>query len=234
MNVGFDLDLTLADTRAGIAAVYRMLSAETGVPIDTDVVVSRLGPPLEVELAHWFPADQVAERVVRFREIYPSVAVPATTLMPGAAAAIAAVRAAGGRVIVVSGKNHADTVRTVEYLGLPVDSVTGGVFGADKGFALREFGAGAYVGDHTADVDAARAARAIAVGVATGPFDADALSAYGADVVLADLDAFPAWFETGLAAVRTTGADYRAAERIPGRAGVASPDLATEQRWAAR
>ncbi|XRQ11238.1 HAD family hydrolase [Actinomadura welshii] len=199
--VGFDLDLTLADTRAGIAAVYAALAAETGVPIDTGQVVRRIGPPLEVELAHWFPADEVPAMAARYRAIYADIAIPETVLMPGAVAALDAVRARGGRVIVVSGKNQADTERTVAYLGLEVDAVVGGLFGAGKGAALREHGAGAYVGDHTGDVDAARAASAVAVGVATGPFDPAALTAYGADVVLPDLQAFPGWMESFAAAV---------------------------------
>ena len=44
--VGFDLDMTLIDSRPGIAAAFAELSARTGVAIDTDQVVSRLGPPL--------------------------------------------------------------------------------------------------------------------------------------------------------------------------------------------
>lgn len=40
-------------------------------------------------------------------------------------------------------------------------------------------------------MDAARAASAVAVAVATGAFDSAALTAYGADVVLPDLLAFP-------------------------------------------
>ncbi|MGP4026520.1 HAD family hydrolase [Actinomadura sp. 3N407] len=199
LAVGFDLDLTLADTRAGISAVYAALAAESGVPIDTDLVVRRIGPPLEEELAYWFPADEVPAMAARYRAIYADIAIPATVLMPGALAALDAVRARSGRVIVVSGKNQADTERTVRYLGLEVDAVVGGLFGAGKGAALREHGAGAYIGDHTGDVDAARAASAVAVGVATGPFDSAALTAYGADVVLPDLLAFPGWM-TGFAA----------------------------------
>ncbi|WP_242900570.1 HAD family hydrolase [Actinomadura terrae] len=193
--VGFDLDLTLADTRAGISAVYAALAAETGVPIDTAQVVRRIGPPLEVELAYWFPPGDVPAMAARYRAIYADVAVPATVVMPGAVAALEAVRARGGRIIVVSGKNQADTERTVRYLGLEVDAVVGGLFGADKGVALREHGARAYIGDHTGDVDAARAASAVAVAVATGSFDSDALVAYGADVVLPDLRPFPGWLD---------------------------------------
>ncbi len=193
--VGFDLDLTLADTRAGISAVYAALAAETGVAIDTGQVVRRIGPPLEVELAYWFPPGDVPAMAARYRAMYADVAVPATVVMPGAVAALEAVRARGGRIVVVSGKNQADTERTVRYLGLEVDAVVGGLFGADKGVALREHGARAYIGDHTGDVDAARAASAVSVAVATGSFDSAALSAYGADVVLPDLRPFPGWLD---------------------------------------
>ncbi|MEW2356310.1 HAD hydrolase-like protein [Spirillospora sp. NPDC029432] len=191
--IGFDLDLTLADTRRAIGAVYAALAAETGVHIDVEAVVGRIGPPLEAELAHWFPSAEIPAMADRYRALYPGIAIPATVAMPGAAEALAAVRERGARVVVVSGKNQVDTERTVRHLGLPVDEVVGGLFGSEKGAALRLHGVGAYVGDHTGDVDAARAAAAVAVGVATGPFDGPALSEYGADVVLPDLWAFPEW-----------------------------------------
>jgi phosphoglycolate phosphatase len=194
--VGFDLDLTLADTRAAIGAVYAAISAETGVPIDVDAVVSRIGPPLETELAYWFPAADVPAMADLYRALYADIALPATVTMPGAAEALAAVRGRGARVVVVSGKNQAHTERTIRALGLDVDEVVGGLFGAEKGQALRLHGVGAYVGDHTGDVDAARAAGAVSVAVATGAFDAEALTGYGADVVLPDLFAFPGWLGT--------------------------------------
>ena len=40
--VGFDLDMTLADTRDAIGAVYEALAAETGVAIDVAAVVGQL------------------------------------------------------------------------------------------------------------------------------------------------------------------------------------------------
>ena len=50
--VGFDLDMTLIDSRPGIRAAYQALTAETGVLVDADLAVSRLGPPLRAELRH--------------------------------------------------------------------------------------------------------------------------------------------------------------------------------------
>jgi phosphoglycolate phosphatase len=193
-SVGFDLDMTLADTREGIAAVYDELSVRLGVPIDSAAVVSRLGPPLEVELANWLPADEVAAAADLYREIYPNMGVPVHTAMAGAYEAIAAVRAAGGRVIVVTGKNLRDAIGTVELLGLAVDEVVGSVFGAGKGSALARFGAAAYVGDHVADIEAARAGGAVSVAVATGPYTVGELRDHGADVALADLTQFAAWY----------------------------------------
>ncbi|GAA2083176.1 HAD family hydrolase [Actinomadura alba] len=190
-TVGFDLDMTLADTRAGIGAVLDALSAESGVFIDSTLSVTRLGPPLAIELAHWFTPDEVPVMVARFRELYAGIAIPATTPMAGAAAALTAVRAAGGRVVVVTAKNQRDAESTVRFLDLPVDRVVGSLWAAEKGVALTEHGATAYVGDHTGDIDAARAASACSVAVATGPFDVAALRAYGADLVLPDLLTFP-------------------------------------------
>lgn len=196
--MGFDLDMTLADTRKAIGAVYDRLSAESGVFIDSALVVSRLGPPLATELANWFPADQVPGMVDRYRELYPVIAVPATIPMAGAAAALSSVRAQGVRTVVVTAKNQRDAERTVRFLDLSVDHVVGSLWAAEKGQALREHGVVTYVGDHVGDVDAARAAAAFSVGVATGPYDVAALRAYGADIVLPDLLSFPDWFAAHL------------------------------------
>ncbi|MBB2914745.1 phosphoglycolate phosphatase [Streptosporangium becharense] len=194
-SVGFDLDLTLADTRAGIAAVYDELSVRLGVHIDSAAVVARLGPPLEWELANWLPAAEIPAAADTYRALYPSIAVPLTTLMPGAREAVEAVRRAGGRVTVVTGKNTNDAVTTVEFLGLEVDEVAGSVFGAEKGPALAAFGAAAYVGDHVADIEAARAGGVVSVAVATGGYPAGDLRDYGADVILGDLTEFAEWFD---------------------------------------
>ncbi|WP_211247236.1 HAD family hydrolase [Cryptosporangium arvum] len=193
--IGFDLDMTLIDSRPGIGAVYEALSAETGVHVDTALVTSRLGPPLPVELANWFPADQVPAMVDRYRALYPALAVTPTIALPGALDALRAVHALGGSTVVVTSKFAPNAQLHVEHLGLPVDDIVGNVYAAGKGPALAERGAVVYVGDHTADIAAARAGGAVAVAVASGPFDADALRAGGADVVLESLTEFPDWLK---------------------------------------
>ncbi|WP_228922910.1 HAD family hydrolase [Streptomyces sp. DH7] len=193
LTVGFDLDLTLIDSRPGIAAAYRALSAETGVEIDVDLVVSRIGPPPETELAHWFPADRVAAAADRYRAIYPDHGIVPSTTLAGARESVAAVQALGGRAIVVTAKYEPNAKLHLAHLGIEPDTVVGSLWAEAKGVALRDHGAQVYVGDHTGDVRGARAAGALSVAVTTGPCDAAELRAAGADVVLEDLTGFPAW-----------------------------------------
>ncbi|GGM11613.1 MULTISPECIES: HAD family hydrolase [Micromonospora] len=192
LTVGFDLDMTLVDSRPGIAATFRALSARTGVYVDTDAVVSRLGPPLRTELARWFPADQVEAAVLVYRELYPAYAITPTVPMPGAEAAIEAVHARGGRVMVVTAKMGPLARLHLDHLGLAVDELAGDLFAEQKATALREHGATHYVGDHTADMVAADTAGVPGIAVATGPCTAQELRDAGAAQVLDDLTGFPA------------------------------------------
>ncbi|MFC5663662.1 HAD family hydrolase [Kitasatospora misakiensis] len=200
LTVGFDLDMTLLDTRPGIRATYLALSAETGTAIDADLVVNRLGPPLLDELRNWFPAEGLDEVAHRYRTLYREYAVAPTVALPGAHAALDAVRAHGGRVAVITGKYEPNARLHLEHAGMRADALVGDLWAERKGDALREHGATVYVGDHLGDIRGARHADAVAVGVATGPYGAEELLAAGADVVLPDLTAFPAWLAGHLAA----------------------------------
>lgn len=195
LTVGFDLDMTLIDSRPGIRACYRALAERTGTFIDADLAVTRLGPPLVEELAHWFPLERVPEMADMYRAMYPSIAITATTAMPGAREAVDAVRAAGGRTLVVTAKYEPNAKLHLAHLGIEPDVVVGDLWAERKAEALREHGASVYVGDHVGDVRGARAAGAFSVAVATGPCPAEELGAAGADVVLAGLSAFPEWLD---------------------------------------
>lgn len=195
IRVGFDLDMTLVDSRPGIAATYRELSARTGVYVDADVVVSRLGPPLAHEMAHWFPPERVGEAVAGYRALYPEYAIGPSRLLPGAGESLAAVQARGGFTYVVTAKLAALAQLHLDHLGLHPDELVGDVWADGKAAALRARSVDVYVGDHTADMAAARSAGAVAVGVTTGPCPADELRTAGAHVVLADLTGFPGWLD---------------------------------------
>lgn len=193
LTVGFDLDMTLIDSRPGIRAAYQALSAETGTYIDADAAVTRLGPPLDEELAYWFPEAEIPAMADRYREIYPTHAIEPTPAMPGAREAVEAVRALGGRTIVVTAKHEPNARLHLDHLGIKPDAVVGWLWAEAKAVALREYEAQVYVGDHVGDVRGARAAGALSVTVPTGPCPEPELRAAGADVVLADLTQLPAW-----------------------------------------
>jgi phosphoglycolate phosphatase len=194
-TIGFDLDLTLIDARRGISRMFTLLSAEFGVRLDGDRFAANLGPPLDAVLRDQYGFDEqlVSRLVRRYRELYPEVVIAETKPMPGADQALAAVRAKGGRTLVVTGKYGPNAALHVEAFGWEVDHLSGDVFATAKGRVLRSEGAAVYVGDHIGDIIGARAAGALAVAVATGPCDAGTLAEAGADVVLDDLTEFPGW-----------------------------------------
>jgi uncharacterized protein len=204
LTVGFDLDMTLVDTRPGVHAAMARLSAELGLPIDADLVVSRLGPPLEVELAEWLPAEQVPAAADRFRELMAEFGAANCLALPGAADAVDAVRRSGGRVVVVTAKQARLAHITLAAAGLEVDGVHGWLWAEGKGEALLDEAASVYVGDHPHDVHGARVAGAVSVGVRTGGTPPDL-----ADVLLDDLTSFPGWYDEHLLDRRLGALDER-------------------------
>jgi phosphoglycolate phosphatase len=190
--IGFDLDMTLIDSRPGIAAAYRELTARTGVYVDAELAISRLGPPLRQELRQWFPQDAVEEAVDTYRGLYPEYAITPTRPMPGAIEALAATRELGLRVVVVTSKLARLAELHLAHLGMTADGLAGDLYAEGKATALTEHGVTWYVGDHVADMIAARTAGIPGVGVATGPCDADQLRDAGATFVVPDLASFPA------------------------------------------
>jgi phosphoglycolate phosphatase len=205
--IGFDLDMTLLDTRPGIAATYRALTVRTGVHVDADLAVSRLGPPLRSEIAEWFPPSEVEEAVGIYRSLYPSHAIKPTSVLPGALEALSAVRAAGGRILVITSKLGTLASLHLSHLGIPVDEVHGDVFADEKATVLRAEGATAYVGDHVADMRAGALAGVPVLGVATGPCSPAELRAAGATAVAADLHAFPAFLQGVISVGRPRSGD---------------------------
>ncbi|MBH0780797.1 HAD family hydrolase [Nocardia bovistercoris] len=206
-TVGFDLDMTLIDSRPGVAKAIDQVGAEFGLPLDGQLFATRLGPPLAQLLTEiGAPVDLVPALTKRYRELYPSI-VPHIVALPGAEAALAAVRDRGGRVLVVTGKHEPHARLHIDALDWKIDALVGDLWSAGKADALRTHGAGIFVGDHAGDMIGAKAADSYAVGVTTGPCDADELRTAGADVILPDLTDFPRWL-----------ADHR-----PARAALSSP-----------
>jgi phosphoglycolate phosphatase len=192
--VGFDLDMTLIDSRPAILASFAGLARDTGTAIDLAAVDSRLGLKLEDELVFWYPPDQRAAAADGYRRHYVQLAARLTTALPGALEAIAAVRAAGQRAVIITAKHPISVGPSLRATGITADEVFTFVHGPEKAVVLRRLAAAVYIGDSPPDMAAAVDAGVHAVGVATGSFSRDDLTAAGADVVLDSLTGFPAWY----------------------------------------
>ncbi len=200
-TVGFDLDMTLIDPRAGLVTLFDVLAAESGVPLDGVAFGNRLGPPLEQEFARYgLDMRTTAALVARYRELYQDIVIPTTVALPGAMEALQSVAERGGDVVVVTGKYGPNAVAHLAALRAEVTAVVGELWAGGKAVALREHRAEVYVGDHTGDVVAAREADAMAVAVETGTIPLTALAEACADVVMRDISAFPAWLDSYLMA----------------------------------
>jgi phosphoglycolate phosphatase len=202
--IGFDLDMTLLDTRPGIAATWRALTVSTGVHVDADLAVTRLGPPLRQEMSEWFPSERIEEAVGIYRALYPTHAIAPSVALPGALEALDSVRRVPGRIAVITSKLGRLAELHLAHLGIAVDRVYGDVFHAQKADVLRSIGASLYVGDHVADMQAGLLAGIPAVGVTTGPCSARELRDAGATVVFTDLRPFPAFLQ-GMISVGRAG-----------------------------
>ena len=200
--VGFDLDLTLVDSRERIMRSYIHALRDVGVEVSREDLEPHLGIPLTHTVAAVAPAVDADALVARYRRYYDDPASPPTEPMRGAAEALSAVRDHGGRTVVVSAKYVPAVHTALAEAGLAdlVDAVYGELFAEDKSAALLEQRATVYVGDHPGDMAAAAGAGALAVGVTTGSHDALALSAVGAAVTLEHLSAFPGWLRGHLTA----------------------------------
>ena len=192
--VGFDLDMTLIDSRPGVIASFAALNRELGTEIDGALIASQLGPTLESEMAKYFPADEVDTVCDRYRAHYAELGPPGCSLLPGAAEAVNAVREHGGTTLVVTAKFEPNAHLCLDHVGIAVDHVVGWRHGPQKAETLRDHGAHIYVGDTRPDVEAALTADAYPVGVTSGPVDRAGLLDAGARVVFGSLLEFPAWF----------------------------------------
>jgi phosphoglycolate phosphatase len=205
--VGFDLDLTLVNSRPAIMAAWSAVSAELGVQIDLAEVDQRMGIKLEEEVSYWFPADGHQNAADSYRRHYVRLAPTLTFPLAGAAESLAAVRQAGERAIIVTAKHQVSVQPSLDAVGLQADEIFTHVHGPEKAAVLAHVAAVVYVGDTPADMAAGQAAGTLAVGVPTGSFTSEELRAAGAAVVLGSLADFPSWY-----------ADFR--------------DDLTQERWA--
>lgn len=214
--IGFDLDMTLVDSREAIIGALAQVCASRGIEHSDEELAARIGLPLVEVIAALAPGFDPELAATEYRAHYTEFGLDSHTLLPGAAAAVHRIRSDGGEIVVVTGKREDQARLVLDSVGLDVDLVVGSVFGAGKGPELVRLRATAYVGDHPGDILGARAAGVVSVGVTTGMHDADTLGEHGADVVLTDLRDFPSWFDSWRRASDQPDADTNVRLHAPG------------------
>jgi phosphoglycolate phosphatase len=204
----FDLDGTLIDSAPDIAAaVNELLGRHRLGPLRLDQVVSMIGNGTRKLTERAFAAtsgplspDQLDQRYAEMLEIYGRHLTGVTTLLPGAAELVAALRQQGARLGIVTNKPQRFIETILDHFGLAGDFEV--VIGSDAGVtpkpapdmllaAMEKLGAGprdtVMVGDSASDVDSARAAGVASV-LRRGGYTHTPAEKLGADIVVDRLD----------------------------------------------
>ena len=129
----FDLDGTLTDNYAGIAASIRHALARLAAPAPDDAELRQyVGPPLRATFATLLATDEreVVERAIaHYRERFADVGWRENTAYPGIDEALTRLRAAGARLFVCTAKPQVYAERIVAHFGF--DAHFAAVYGAD-------------------------------------------------------------------------------------------------------
>ena len=196
----FDLDGTLTDNYAGIAAsiVHALAQLDRPAP-DASALRTCVGPPLRGSFARLLGTTETAliERAVaHYRERYAEIGWRENVAYDGAGEALAALHARGARMFLCTSKPTVFATRIVRHFGF--DAYLHGVYGADLDGALDDKAAllarliaieridprtATMIGDRINDIRAAHANGVRAIGVLWG---------YGSREDLAEADALVA------------------------------------------
>lgn len=218
----FDFDGTLADTVPLIVASYRhtLLEPEPETEVEEELIRSWIGRILLDVLEERHPG-RGEELVRRYREHNLAHHDTLIRTVPGAAALVRDLQAAGTPVAVVSSKSRETVRRGMRVTGLPeVEHVVGledttehkpspePLLEGARRLGVEPHGC-VYVGDAIVDVLAARAAGMAAVAVTWGAGVPEVLA--GADHVVDDVEGLRAVLLEGGGARREAGGPRRSA-----------------------
>ena len=129
----FDLDGTLARTGEDIIAAWKRSLADLGRVCPRFDEVFTIGPTLEKVVYELFDdasPELVAQLVGRFRPNYDESGFPNTVPYPGVPECLAALKAAGAKLYIVTNKRHVPTQRIVRKFGW--DTLFNGVWSYDS------------------------------------------------------------------------------------------------------
>ena len=209
LAVLLDLDGTIVDTVSLILASMRYAFDGRRRAPDDGQWVAGMGMPLRVQLAYWAEDGADLELLVaRYRDFQGRHQDATTRAYDGAVAAVAALKARGHPLAVVTGKLAGMAARTLAQVGL--DGVVDALVGSDSCphhkphpepvlLALERLGRppaeGLFVGDSVVDVQAGHAAGVTTVAALWGATAGEVLLAQSPHHALRDVRELPALVE---------------------------------------
>ncbi|MCD7952364.1 MAG: HAD-IA family hydrolase [Synergistaceae bacterium] len=201
----FDFDMTLADSSYAIHHCSNLLARKFGLKeISREVVLAGIGLPIE-DCWRLYWGDFKDEWLSYYRNEFRGVEQTGIRLFPNTVASLEKLRGAGIKTGVVSNRRFArrvlDATELTPYMDVIVglEDVTNAKPDHEALFkAVGKLGVAAgeavYVGDTDIDMRTAAAAAVRGVGMTTGNFDEEGLSAAGAWRVCSDLIEVPGLF----------------------------------------
>jgi phosphoglycolate phosphatase len=122
MNLLFDLDGTLVDSREGIVSSLRFAFEALGLPVpDEQALAATIGPPLHVALAGLLvgaDASLLGRCVAAYREHYAQIGAQGHRVYPGVAQTLHELQARGATLFVATSKPVIFARRILAGLGL--------------------------------------------------------------------------------------------------------------------
>jgi pyrophosphatase PpaX len=203
----FDFDGTIADSIPHIRASFQHAVREVlGEEIPDEVLLRNVGMPLQRQMRILVDDEELAERLLQaYRAFNHATHDEMVRAFPGAHEVLAAVRASGARLGLVTSKSRPIAERGIRLLGM--DGAFDVVVTADDVeahkpdpapvlHALAALGAdanrAAYVGDSPADIASAKAAGTRAIAVTWGVASRERLMEAGPDLIVDTMDEVPA------------------------------------------
>jgi phosphoglycolate phosphatase len=122
MDILVDLDGTLVDPKPGLIGSIQYALTKVGHPVPpAEELLWMIGPPFRVSFPKLLgSAERVEEAIAYYRESYISGAMFDAVVYDGMPEALAALRAAGHRLIVATSKPHYYARPIVQHFGLNV------------------------------------------------------------------------------------------------------------------
>jgi phosphoglycolate phosphatase len=122
MDILVDLDGTMVDPKTGLVGSIQYALTKIGHPVPpAGDLVWMIGPPLRVSFPKLLGStERVEEAIAHYRESYLNGAMYEAVVYDGVPDALAALRAAGHRLIVATAKAHHYARLIVQHFGLDV------------------------------------------------------------------------------------------------------------------